>query len=77
MLNEEEIKKIATGFGIEVETVGERIDSSRAGGEERYHYCLNQKYMLKVNTSSYVDEAFLKNMQRDSWRIPQIMICMH
>lgn len=64
MLGTTEIKEIVSHFGIEFENVTNFIDTSHNDDDERFNYVLDDKYVLKVNSTSSMWESRLQEIHR-------------
>ena len=67
-----ELEKICAGFGIEPIEIGDVIDTSHGEEDIRYHYIINRKYVLKINTAPMVTEEFLRDINQLAQRYSDV-----
>lgn len=63
-MNNSVITNICKHYGVEVELIGDVIDSSHEEADIRYNYVINKEYVLKMNTSNAISEVYLQGVKR-------------
>ena len=62
VFTKEEISEICARYGIQVQTIGEEIDSSHGESDRRLAYQINDSYMLKAANASAMNEDAIQLM---------------
>lgn len=62
MLVRKDIELIGSQFGIQVNTIGSLIDTSKNEKDVRHHYEINGRYFLKIISPGNITEEKLKNI---------------
>ena len=55
---------ICKSYGIQAMDVSDVIDTSHGENDLRYHFIINQRYVLKMNSADSVSETFLQGINR-------------
>lgn len=58
------IENIVNKYGINVDMIGNVIDSSKGKEDKRYTYPINNKYVVKVTNSKMVTEEYMSPIQK-------------
>lgn len=58
------ITDICRHYGVDVELIGDVIDSSQGETDIRYNYVINNKFVLKLSTSKVISEVYLQGIKR-------------
>lgn len=64
MFNNKDIRDICYKYGVNFKQINNRIDTSRGEDDKRYNYIIDNKYVLKINSSVAITETFLEDVDR-------------
>lgn len=64
MLEERTIHGILERYGLDFSEITQLFDTSRGNDDQRFHYILDGKYVLKINTAGRLEERRLREINR-------------
>lgn len=64
MLEERTIHGILERYGLDFSEITQFFDTSRGNDDQRFHYILDGKYVLKINTAGLLEERRLREISR-------------
>lgn len=62
MIEEKRIRSILEQYEVYEVSIDDFFDTSHGDGDIRYNYVINQKYVLKINSSDVLTETFLQGI---------------